>query len=140
MKVQRLLVSAVSLSLIAALGCGPKHVPVPITVLVPSQDQTPAHTESSSVLAEKKAVLTFEAAPGSPSNTTLEVQFLKNNVARKVCSEETGTTLKGPSPLTCHLITSGDFDITIDEISGGGQPVRKPKMKAYIRPCKGCST
>lgn len=139
MKVRRLFVSAICLSLIAALGCGPKHVPVPMTVLVPSQDGAPAQTESSSVLAEKGATLTFEAAPGSPSDTTFEVQFLKNGVAKQVCSGEKGTTLEGPSGLQCKLTTTGDFDIVIYETSGGRRHVAHPAVKAYIRPCKGCT-
>ena len=140
MEVRRLIVSALCLLLLAASGCGPKHVPVNITVRIPGQPGAPPHTEASSVLAEKGATLTFEADPGSPSDTILEVQFLENGVAKAVCSEEgTTTTLTGPSPLKCRLITNGDFDIVISENSGGKRHVPRPPIKAYIRPCKGCS-
>jgi hypothetical protein len=137
MKMRRLLISALCLALIAASGCGPKHTAVSIAVIIPSPDGTP-YTQASSVLAEKGATLTFEAAPGSPSDTTLEVQFLKNGVAAKVCSEP--MPLTGPSPLTCHLISTGDFIISINETSHGKQHRQPTEVNAYIRPCKGCRT
>lgn len=139
MKVRRLFISAICLPLIATSGCGPKHAPVSVTVLVPSQDGAPALIEPSSVLAEKGATLTFTMADGSPSDTTLEVQFLKNGVAKKVCRQGTTTTLTGPSPLSCTLKLTGDFDIVILETSGKRHLSRRG-VKAYIRPCTGCTT
>jgi hypothetical protein len=138
MKVRRLFVWAICLPLIAASGCGPKHAPVNISLLIPSQGGAP-QTQASSVLAEKGATLTFQL-PGNPQDITLEVQFLKNGVAEKVCSQETTTTLTGLSPLPCQLTTTGDFDIVINEItSDGKRKVPRPAVKAYIRPCKGCT-
>jgi hypothetical protein len=137
MKVRRLLVSAMCLTLPAALGCGPRHAPVSITVVVPSQAEAPPQVEASSLLAEKGATLTFEAARESPPDTLLEVRFLRNGVATQVCRE--GITLTGPSPLTCHAIATGDFEVAITEIHEGKRHPR-PHMMAYIRPCKGCST
>lgn len=139
MEVRRLSVSALCLLLLAASGCGPKHVPVNITVLIPSQAGAPPYTKASSVLAEKGATLTFEADPGSPSDTILDVQFLEKGVPQTECVNETTTTLEGPSPLTCQLRTTGDFDIIISENSPGRRRARRPPIKAYIRPCKGCS-
>lgn len=136
-KVRRLFVLAIGMPLLAVSGCGPKHMPVSVSVLVPP-DATQEHIESSSVLAEKGATLTFEATPESPSETTLEIQFLRNGVAARVCSE--GTTLTGPSPLTCHPMVTGDFDIAIFENQPGKRRLPKPQIKAYIRPCKGCTT
>lgn len=137
MNVRKLVVLATSLPLLAVTGCGPTHAPVSITVMIPSQADAPPHAEAASVLAEKGATLTFEAAPGSPSDTTLEIQFLKNGTATRVCTE--GTTLTGQSPVTCHLTATGDFDIAIFENYQGRRHVPRPQVKAYIRPCKGCS-
>jgi hypothetical protein len=143
MKVRRLFIWATCLPLIAASGCGPKHAPVKIDVVIPTQGGAP-EIQPSSVLAEKGATLTFRV-PGDPSDITLEVQFLKNGVAEKVCRPETTTTttttLTGPSPLKCQLTTTGDFDLVINEVtSDGKRKIPSPVVKAYIRPCKGCST
>jgi len=138
MNVRRLFVSAIGLPLLAALGCGPKHTPVSMTVVVPSQAGAPPQTEASSVLVEKGAALIFEAAPGSPPDTTLEVQFLKHGVVKDVCAE--GATLEHQGSVTCHPKITGDFDISITETSGGKRHAPQPEVKAYIRPCTGCTS
>jgi hypothetical protein len=131
-------VSAMCLTLMAVAGCGPRHAPVSITVVIPAQADAPPQIEASSLLAEKGATLTFEAAEGSPPDTTLEVQFLKNGVAAQVCRE--GITLAGHSPLKCTLIGTGDFNVAVFETYDGKRHIPRPQVKAYIRPCKGCST
>lgn len=138
MKVKRLFVSGMCLTLIGASGCGPGHAPVSITVVVPAQAGAPPQIEAASLLAEKGATLTFEEAEGSPPDTTLEVQFLKNGVATQVCRE--GITLTGHSPLKCTLNGTGDFNIAVFETYDGKHRVPRPQVKAYIRPCKGCTT
>ncbi|HTV07211.1 MAG TPA: hypothetical protein VME86_17710 [Acidobacteriaceae bacterium] len=138
MKAPRPLISAICLLLVAASGCAPKHVPVSVVVLIPQQEGQPPHAQTESVFAEKGGTLTFKAEEGSPQDTTIEVQFLKNNVPVQVCSE--GKILKGPSPLTCHVaVGNGDYDIAVQETSEGRRHPRRPLIRAYIRPCKGCS-
>ena len=139
MKVRRLFLLTLCLPLIAASGCGPQHAPVSIDLLIP-QAGAPPLTQASSVLAEKGATLTFKA-PGSPAGTTLEVQFLRNGVAVEECKGQNSTTLTGAPPLQCTLTTTGDFDIAVTEIAPDGhRKPRSPVVKAYIRPCKGCTT
>lgn len=119
--------------LLLATGCAPKHRPVSGVVLIPSQD-----TDQPSVYAEKGGTLIFETEEGAPADTTLEIQFLQNNIPVPVCRE--GETLTGKSPLTCHISDStGNYDVAIKQIDPVGGRKHPPRqIKAYIRPCKTC--
>lgn len=131
MKKQSPIVWMICLSLLT--GCAPKHVPVSGVVLVPVSD-----TDQPSVYAEKGGTLTFESEESTSADATLEVQFLQDNVPVQVCGE--GETLMGKSPLMCHIVVAnGDYNIAVQETSHGKPHPPRPAVKAYIRPCKGCS-
>jgi hypothetical protein len=136
MKARRLFVVASCLLLVTVSGCVPKRAPVSEVVVIPQQDDQPPHAQTPGVFAEKGGTLTFTSDAGSPPDTTLEVQFLKNGVPVQVCRE--GNLLSGQSPLTCHVVLNGDFDIAVSQITQGKRHPRRPPLKLYVRPCKGC--
>jgi hypothetical protein len=137
---RNLIFPVMCLLLMGAVGCGPTHPPVPITVVAPTMDGAPPTLTVSEVLAEKGTTLTFELPPGSAQGTTLEVEF-KNMKGEPVdeCRDQ-AVVLKGLSPLTCRPKKEGDFTITLTVIAPGGHRHKIPTpVKAYIRPCKACS-
>jgi hypothetical protein len=139
MKARNLIVPVTCLLLIGAAGCGHKHKPVNLTVLVPSQGGAKPVIEEPSVLAEKRSILTFELPPDSAPGATLEIQFL-NQKGAPVLACDQGILLKGPSPLQCKLKTEGDFTIAISVTAPGEhRPQTVDQVDAYIRPCKACS-
>lgn len=117
--------------LLLVTGCTPRHKPISGVVLIPVPD-----ANQPSVYVQTGGTLTFETEEGTPPDTTLEVQFFKDQQLAAVCSQ--GETLTGKAPLTCKVTgATGDYDIAIAE-TYGGKPHIPRHIKAYVRPCKGC--